>query len=56
MFVLVRNNKDGIEVLKDSSTDLDKMFPDFDSANVLAAKLNQHTASSLHWTVEERNI
>ena len=54
MFVLIRNNDDETETLKDSSTQPDKTFADYHAADLLMQQLNQNIIPSKHWTVLEK--
>ena len=54
MFVIIRNNDGETEVLKDSSTQSDKTFADFQAAELLMEQLNQNIIPSKHWTVSEK--
>lgn len=54
MFLIIRNNDGEIEILKDSSTQSDKTFGDYYSADLLTQQLNQNVVPSKHWTVSEK--
>ncbi|WP_342511947.1 hypothetical protein MKY34_15090 [Sporosarcina sp. FSL K6-1522] len=54
MFVIVRNNDGAIETLKDSSSQSDKTFADFHTADLLKQQLNQNIFPSKHWSVSEK--
>ena len=53
MFVITRNNDGETEFLKDSSTQSDKTFANFYTADLLMQQLNQNVIPSKHWTVSE---
>ncbi|WP_421100898.1 hypothetical protein ACOKXV_10820 [Sporosarcina psychrophila] len=54
MFVIIRNKDGETEFLKDSSTQSDKTFADFYTADLLMQQLNQNVIPSKHWTVSEK--
>ena len=54
MFVLIRNNDGETEILKDTSTQSDKIFADYHAADLLMQQLNQNIIPSKHWTVSEK--
>lgn len=54
MFLIIRNIDGQTETLKDSSTQLDKTFADFYTADLFLQKLNQNIIPSKHWTVSEK--
>lgn len=53
MFIIIRKNDNEIEILKDSSTQSDKTFADFYTADLLMQQLNQNVIPSKLWTVSE---
>ncbi|QGS69794.1 hypothetical protein CV093_20945 [Oceanobacillus sp. 143] len=54
MFLIIRNNGGETETLKDSSSQSDKTFADYYSADLLVQQLNQNVIPSKHWTVSKK--
>ena len=54
MFLITRNINGIAEILKDSSSQDDKIFTDFYEANLLVKQLNENVIPSMHWSVSEK--
>jgi len=54
MFLITRNINGITEILKDSSTQDDKILTNFYEADLLVKQLNENIIPSMHWSVSEK--
>lgn len=53
MFLITRQSNGTTETLKNSNSQLDKFFTNYEDAHNFVQKLNQNIIPSKHWTVTE---
>ncbi|MBD7944829.1 MULTISPECIES: hypothetical protein [Psychrobacillus] len=53
MFLITRQSNGTTETLKNSNSQLDKSFTNYEDAHNFVQKLNQNIIPSKHWTVTE---
>lgn len=54
MYIIVRKNNGATETLKKSNSRVKKTFNDFNTAHMLAQKLNLNTHSRMQWDVKQK--